>query len=169
MRRRWIDLAIVAYATAVSAVGSALVARRMFPPDVPFARLLVWQGAPYVVWAAMVPLFDRLVRVRRNRLLLLFLGSIVAVAAHAAFSAWWIAFAHPTRTSRTFADRFWERAGIGLLIYIAIVALLWLREESRRRAAVEADLVRAELEILKLQIQPHFLFNTLQSIAVLVK
>ena len=167
MRRRWIDVAVIVYATTVSIMGSALVARRMFPSDVPFARLLVWQGAPYLAWAAMVPLLDWLVK--KRRLLLLFLGSIVAVAAHAAFSAWWLAFAHPTRTARTFADRFWERAGIGLLIYIAIVALLWLREESRRRATLEADLVRAELEILKLQLQPHFLFNTLQSIAVLVK
>ncbi len=169
MKRRWIDLAVIAYATTVSALGSALVARRMFPRDVPFTRLLVWQGVPYLLWAALVPVLDRLVRLRRHRLLSLFLGSIVVVAAHAACSAWWLAFAHPTRSARTFADRFWERAGIALLIYIAIVALLWLREESRRRAAAEADLVRAELEILKLQIQPHFLFNTLQSIAVLVK
>lgn len=167
MKRRWIDLAVIVYATSVSVIGSALVARRMFPREVPFARLLVWQGVPYVLWALLVPLLEWLVR--KRRLLPLFAGSIGVVAAHAAFSAWWLTFAHPTRTARTFADRFWERAGIGLLIYIAIVALLWLREESRRRAAAEADLVRAELEILKLQIQPHFLFNTLQSIAVLVK
>jgi two-component system, LytTR family, sensor kinase len=166
-RRRWVDLGVIVYATTVSAVGSALVARRMFPPGVPFARLLLWQGIPYVAWALLVPLLDRLVRLRR--LAVLAIGSIVIVAGHAAFSAWWLAFAHPTRTARTFADRFWERAGIGLLIYIAIVALLWLREESRRRSRLEADLVRAELEILKLQLQPHFLFNTLQSIAVLVK
>ena len=167
MRRRWLDLAVIVYATSVSAVGAALVARRMFPRDVPFARLLLWQGIPYVAWALMVPLLERMVKTRR--LLILAIGSIVSVAAHAAFSAWWLALAHPTRTARTFADRFWERAGVGLLIYIAIVALLWLREESRRRALLEADLVRAELEILKLQLQPHFLFNTLQSIAVLVK
>jgi two-component system LytT family sensor kinase len=167
LRRRWVDPAVIVYATTVSAVGAALVARRMFPAHVPFSRLLLWQGAPYVAWALLLPLLDRLVKLRR--LAALFLGSIVIVAAHAAFTAWWLAFAHPTRTARTFADRFWERAGIGLLIYIAIVALLWLREESRRRARVEADLVRAELEILKLQLQPHFLFNTLQSIAVLVK
>lgn len=167
MKRRWIDPAVIVYATSVSAIGSALVARRMFPPGVPFARLLLWQGIPYVAWALVVPLLDRLVKTRR--LLFLALGSIVVVAAHAAFSAWWLAFAHPTRSARTFADRFWERAGIALLIYIAIAALLWLREESRRRARLEADLVRAELEILKLQLQPHFLFNTLQSIAVLVK
>lgn len=167
MTRRWLDLAVILYATTVSAVGSALVARRMFPRDVAFARLLLWQGLPYVAWALLVPLLDRLVR--KRRLSLLFAGSIGVVAAHAAFSAWWLTFAHPTRTALTFADRFGERAGIALLIYIAIVALLWLRDESRRRAAAEADLVRAELEILKLQIQPHFLFNTLQSIAVLVK
>ena len=169
MKRRWIDAAVIVYATTVSAIGSALVARRMFPRDVPLARLLLWQGIPYVAWAALVPLLERLVRARRHRLLLVFGGSIGVVAAHAAFSAWWLDFAHPTGSARTFADRFWERAGVALLIYIAIVALLWLREESRRRAGVEADLVRAELEILKLRVQPHFLFNTLQSIAVLVK
>ena len=167
MRRRWFDIAVIVYATAVSAIGASLVARRMFPPSVPFARVLLWQGIPYVAWALLVPALERLVKLRR--LSLLALGSIVTVATHAAFSAWWLTFAHPTRTARTFADRFWERAGIALLIYIAIVALLWLREESRRRARLEADLVRAELEILKLQLQPHFLFNTLQSIAVLVK
>ena len=80
MKRSWIDDAVIAYATTVSVLGSALVARRMFPDDVPFDRLLFWQGMPYVVWAALVPLLDRLVRARRHRLTLLFLGSIVTVA-----------------------------------------------------------------------------------------
>ena len=158
---------MIVYATGVSALGSALVARRMFPRDVPFARLLLWQGVPYVAWAALVPLLEWLVKTRRRALL--FAGSIVIVAAHAAFSAWWFDATHPIGSTRSLTDRFWERCGVGLLIYIAIVAILWLREESRRRANAEADLVRAELEILKLQLQPHFLFNTLQSIAVLVK
>jgi len=105
LRRRWLDLAVIVYATTVSAVGAALVARRMFPREVAFARLLLWQGVPYLAWAVMVPLLERLLErtVKTRRLVILAIGSIVAVAAHAAFSAWWLAFAHPTRTARTFA------------------------------------------------------------------
>lgn len=164
---RLVDAALVVYAVAVSALGTAFAARRLFPADVPFVRLLVWQGVPYIAWALLVPVIDRVVRPRR--LFIAFLATIPIVAMHAAFSAWWLTFAHPTTTTRTFADRFGERFGLGMLIYIAIAALLWLRHETRRRAMLEADLVRAELEILKLQMQPHFLFNTLQSIVVLVK
>lgn len=164
---RLIDAGIVVYATAVSTVGSALVARRMFSADVPFARIVAWQGMPYVAWALLVPLIERIVRPRRASIV--FLATVPICALHAAFSSWWLTFAHPAGTTRGFFDRFDERFGMAMLIYIAIAALLWLRLETRRRAMVESDLVRAELEILKLQMQPHFLFNTLQSIAVLVK
>jgi two-component system, LytTR family, sensor kinase len=49
-----------------------------------------------------------------------------------------------------------------------------LHERARRRAReshavrLEADLARAELQTLQMQLQPHFLFNTLHAIAVLI-
>lgn len=162
MRRRWIDVAIVLYATAASSIGSALVARRYFE-QASFGELLLWQGAPYVAWALSVPLVERIVRTRS--LWRVAIAGLAIAFAHAAFSTWWLSTMHPMQRSAVFG----ERLGLALLISTAIAAVLWLRDESRRSQRLEADLARAELEILKLQLQPHFLFNTLQSIAVLVK
>jgi LytS/YehU family sensor histidine kinase len=39
----------------------------------------------------------------------------------------------------------------------------------RREARLEVDLARAQLEALRLEIHPHFLFNTLNSIAALIR
>jgi two-component system LytT family sensor kinase len=162
VRRRWIGVAVVVYATAASSIGSAFVARRYFE-HASFATLLWWQGPPYLAWALTVPLIERVVRTRSLWRVGAF-GMSIAFA-HAAFSTWWLSATHPMH--RTVA--FGERLGLAFLIFTAIAAVLWLREESRRAQRLEADLARAELEILKLQLQPHFLFNTLQSIAVLVK
>lgn len=64
---------------------------------------------------------------------------------------------------------------INLLTYAAIVGAahaFWLHEESRRRelaaSRLETSLVDAQLRALKMQLQPHFLFNTLQAIATLI-
>jgi two-component system LytT family sensor kinase len=61
------------------------------------------------------------------------------------------------------------RADISALIVAVILATGWLRdgfaravERQRQRRALEAVLVDAELRALALQMQPHFLFNTLQ-------
>jgi signal transduction histidine kinase len=163
VRRRWIAPAIVIYAMCASAIGAALVARRFFP-DASFLSLLTWQGAPYVAWALSVPLLERVVRTRS--LWRVSAAGVAIVAVQAVFATWWIATTHPRGGANV---AFGERLALALLIFIAMAAVLWLREESRRAQRLEADLTRAELEILKLQLQPHFLFNTLQSIAVLVK
>ncbi len=43
------------------------------------------------------------------------------------------------------------------------------REEALNRAQLEARLVEAQLEALRVQLQPHFLFNTLNAISVLMR
>jgi two-component system LytT family sensor kinase len=146
-------LLIIGYATAAASIGSALVAQR-YAPETGFARLLLLHGVPYVVWALLVPAIERVPR----RVLPLLLAGWVLVPAHAWFTVRWMN-----------SDRFGERIGIDMLIYIAIAAVVWMRDASRRAARAEADLVRAELQILELRMQPHFLFNTLQSIVVLIK
>ena len=43
-----------------------------------------------------------------------------------------------------------------------------LRERERAAARLEAELARARLSALRARLQPHFLFNTLQSIGMLI-
>ena len=62
-----------------------------------------------------------------------------------------------------------------LLIYVAIVAA-WhavrhyqrARERGLRAAGLEAELAHAQLQALRAQLHPHFLFNTLNTIAELI-
>src|SRR5262245_12638875 len=68
------------------------------------------------------------------------------------------------------------RAQSNIPIYWAIVCVTWvisyyqqLRERERRTLELEARLMQANLQTLKTQLQPHFLFNTLNAIASLVR
>lgn len=62
---------------------------------------------------------------------------------------------------------------IGYFSIVIIAGLLQLREQARQRevhqAHVEASLASADLERLRIQLQPHFLFNTLQAAITLVQ
>ncbi len=67
------------------------------------------------------------------------------------------------------------RGNFGLAIYLIVVAAAhalgyYRRAQERDRHALElaAGLNRAKLDALRLQLQPHFLFNTLNAIATLV-
>jgi len=58
-----------------------------------------------------------------------------------------------------------------LCIYLAIVAgahMVQYYQQSRERDQLEARLAQARLQLLNMQLQPHFLFNTLNTIAELV-
>ena len=63
---------------------------------------------------------------------------------------------------------------VGVAAYASVVAVITAiseREARRRReldaARLEADLAQAQLRALQMQLQPHFLFNTLHGIAML--
>lgn len=107
---------------------------------------------------------------------------LLAIAAALIFSAWftwtlWLTRA-PTLPPEPYLVGFrrfvlGHLAG-GIAIYATIVAISTTIDEraARRRreletARLQADLARAQLRALQMQLQPHFLFNTLHGIAML--
>lgn len=67
------------------------------------------------------------------------------------------------------------RAALDVIVYGSLMSLCQAvinfrrsQERERRAAELEASLASAKLQALRMQINPHFLFNTLNSIAALV-
>jgi two-component system LytT family sensor kinase len=86
----------------------------------------------------------------------------------------------PPRRPQPFLEMFSGRAisqvHLDLLIYGAIIGVSYavsyyfrFREREFRASQLENQLVQAQLQTLKMQLQPHFLFNTLNGIAGLVR
>ncbi len=64
----------------------------------------------------------------------------------------------------------------GILVYFVLLLVINVldyygrfQKERTQNAELETALVQSQLNALKMQLQPHFLFNTLNSIAVLIK
>ena len=83
-----------------------------------------------------------------------------------------VVFAAPWKRFMAF---FWMYAHLNLLLMLAVLGAYhaWrLRERVRQReleaAQLESRLVEAQNQALRMQIQPHFLFNTLHSISALI-
>lgn len=105
--------------------------------------------------------------------------AILVVLAHTLFTVWVARAAYPiaTRDSSwgTWIIGYLSSRGVGsLLVYAALVALFQtiearsrLRGQELSAAHLETELARAQLHALQLQLQPHFLFNTLHAIGVL--
>ncbi len=105
--------------------------------------------------------------------------ALLVILAHTTFTVWVARLAYPlaTRDSgwATWFLGYLSSRGVGsLLVYAALVALFQaiearsrLRRQELSAAHLETELARAQLHALQLQLQPHFLFNTLHAIGVL--
>ncbi|HLH56845.1 MAG TPA: histidine kinase [Verrucomicrobiae bacterium] len=67
------------------------------------------------------------------------------------------------------------RAALDVLVYGSLIGVCQaitnfrrLQERERRAAELEARLARSQLQALRMQINPHFLFNTLNAISTLI-
>ena len=99
--------------------------------------------------------------------------------AHAWVIAWTMAFANPVSYFFPWSARLmraWYSAmPIMVSMYGAVLAAAWALNEARERelrsiraSQLEAQLQAARLAVLRARLQPHFLYNTLNSIAALV-
>lgn len=159
----------------------ALSYHRILHLDVEICEMLI----STFVWALLTPFLlyaaQRSPVTRSNfvRPLLQMLVTVLLFASvHAAFDA-----RTPTITdggrvlpTRDFAPVFFATFHTHFLLGATVVALANLvsarRETDARRiheSEVEAELSRAQLQLLQAQIQPHFLFNTLNAAAALLR
>ncbi|MGY6550689.1 MAG: sensor histidine kinase [Erythrobacter sp.] len=100
---------------------------------------------------------------------------LVAVICHASIDAWVQGIYYAGTRETTFAQRF-----IGLIyipltllggwsaLYYAINYFLTVEQQADRLERLEAQTTAAQLAMLRYQLNPHFLFNTLNSISTLV-
>ncbi|HEU4570508.1 MAG TPA: histidine kinase [Gemmatimonadales bacterium] len=178
----WLVMGLVA--AAQTTLFSRLESGRAL--DLPTALLVTVPG--WLVYALATPAVAWRVRRepfaagRRTRAALWHLGLALLVAlVHATVVATCNLLGFPqARAERTLAA--WvglilaNRIILELVVYAAIagVVLAWdalrqLRAREVAAAALEAQLARAQLQALQGQLQPHFLFNTLNAIGVLVR
>lgn len=151
--------------------------------------IFIWQAMSWGAWAAAAPLILRLgarLSLSDARRVPVFLvtavGALLAVLAHTALGAALALRWNPyvPETSGSFAEAFSRQTESLLPIDLLTVAMLgfigWslavtrlTRQLEVRESRLEAELARARLEALRLEIQPHFLFNTLNAIAALIR
>jgi hypothetical protein len=139
----------------------------------------------WIIAGATVPLIFALSRrfpFRRGNwtfaLIVHFVGAMVFSFVHVAMTvySWRLWVQHPRPLEVAVFDMLRQYFSSEFLIYASIVGVwhgLHYQRESlaRERDAAElrAHLTRAQLEALRLQLNPHFLFNTLNAIAVLAR
>ncbi len=147
-----------------------------------FFGLLVQAGAHAFALALWTPPIFFLVKkylrfsTKRVRYVLLWgLGAVPFVLLHTAI-AWLVIPPYVSRSLQSWLEMVRSAFADDTFIYIAIVVaahgyeyLKRLRKEERERYEYQQALAASELQALKMQLHPHFLFNTLHGIATLIE
>jgi len=183
----WLCGFVVAAAAALSASLQTYVS--MTSHGHAFVSILLWELACWWSWAAVAPLlvaqgarFADPARSRPREWQRTAALGLVLIAAHIGVDALVIVAVQPfapveryafTRALATAAKSEWMfdiiAATIPLLIGYGSAASERAQRLALRESHLEADLARAQLDALRLEIEPHFLFNTLNSIASLIR
>ncbi|MDB6167373.1 MAG: signal transduction histidine kinase, LytS [Verrucomicrobia bacterium] len=191
MQRRWLTFitlvaiwAFVGLVLAIEAYLNLRVNSMMKPVD--FVEIAVPQFIRAAMWGCMAPLVLRMreqMPLSRGNwiggisfhflfsfvvMAVFFLGRIAAstVAYGESFAEFW----------QMALNNFWGRNIVDMAYYWAVLAFGFsaeiyrkYRHEELRSAQLEARLIETELKALRQQMHPHFLFNTMNTIAVLVR
>jgi sensor histidine kinase YesM len=138
---------------------------------------LIWEIPRWLLWAFFAPFVTRLARklpVHKE-------NALKRIALHTFFGAFFsliylvlfVLIFHAIRTwmgdhgklFNTLQFAFALDFHVGVAVYWLLVLLRQSRDSEQRIARLNAELSQAQLQALKMQLHPHFLFNTLNSIS----
>jgi signal transduction histidine kinase len=171
-----------------ASLSSVLVA--LSNKTMPLWRLLVMGVFDWYIWAALTPLvlwgIRRCPIEQRNWLrpliVHLIAGFLFAIAVIIIqipilelINPAWVIMSDPVSPFETFTRLLTLRTLLYMLAYWAVVGLVHaaayyrkFREHEMHALVLESQLAQAQFQMLRMQLQPHFLFNTLNAISALM-
>ncbi len=184
---------IIIFGSALSSsIFAALIVSQLYSSNgqpISFVRGFAWQAPIFFLWAFFVPVIiwaGKKFRLSQGGWTAAFptyiFISIPLILLHTIFTVWIMQAVKFSSlyTQLNFNDVFnkaliLERIPIDILIYWAIVGVIYaseyytqFKEREGEAKELESQLISAQLQALKMQLNPHFLFNTLQTINVLI-
>jgi len=185
----WIVLFAVPGALLAALAISAQTYLSMLGHGHSFRAIFAWQLCCWTIWALAAPAVIHagtlLLESRRSRgATLLHIGAlgvglvVFHVTVTAQLTVWFQPYVPymPASYREAFAAQSWALLPIDTLTFVLLVIIGWAlavhyraRYLEFRESRLEAELARAHLDALRLEIQPHFLFNTLNAISALIR
>jgi len=138
-------------------------------PYLTWGHAFYQESGHWLFWALVIPIAYLFVaRVARagwgwpQTLLAHIAFAILAIGLATAFHAIWFGM-------DSFGDAFGSNASLSLFTYGAILGGVLAYYYSQRSVEREVELAQAKLRALRAQLRPHFMFNALNSVAMLVR
>jgi two-component system, LytTR family, sensor kinase len=154
-------------------------------------RVFFWAILSWGAWALLTPVivwlgrrYSFVEKSWKQSLAVHIPAFIVISAIHSAIGTYITLTIQPFANMGTSPNSFWPRfvsrfqgsIGSDLLVYAGILGVCYAidyyrkyREREFRATQLESQLAQAQLDSLRMQLQPHFLFNTLNNIVSLVR
>jgi len=186
--RRWRLVTGVWACVAAFSVGQIYLARSALGHPPPIGPLLVLELPVWAFWAlatapiAMLARRFPLDRARAVPSMAVHTGAAitVAVTSVAFITLWYQAFNPYPLMGSSVASWFWQYFRqyfiVGFMVYWATLGVyhafanyFLYRQREHDASQANAQLTEARLRALKMQLHPHFLFNTLNSVAALIE
>jgi two-component system LytT family sensor kinase len=152
--------------------------------ETPDIRLLVFEGGDWLIYGLLTPFVLLLARrypLTRDtvaRRLPIHLVASLGLCAAWALAGWLLSFAlfRAGPYGGSMLDWLLTSLPFGVAVYFAVLgvdhALFWFvaaRERETHAARLEAQLAEARMGALRMQLQPHFLLNSLNAVTVVVR
>jgi signal transduction histidine kinase len=185
--RPWVLISAAWIVPAILASLSSYFQARVGHWDVPGPRELIWQGGDWLLYGALTPLVFLLAHrypLRRGLLArniaIHFVAALLMCVAWAALGLILRRVMHlaPMAPTRSQAIIGWSLITLpfGVAVYFAVLGLEHAvsyfqeaRDRETQAARLSTQLAEARLGALRMQMQPHFLLNSLNAITVIVR